>query len=185
MALIKCPECGKENVSDSAESCPNCGYGIKAHFEKIRKQEFEQELYKKELDNVKMPEKPKRMNVPYGLAIFFVFGGIFTFITSLTLGLILIIFAGWMFFEGEKQYEKEMSKYNLAKSDFEKYQKEIVREQDREARIEASKMKCPQCGSTNIKRISITSRTISVATAGLASGKIGKQYKCNRCKYMW
>lgn len=32
MSLIKCPECGKENVSDSAESCPNCGFGIKAYF---------------------------------------------------------------------------------------------------------------------------------------------------------
>ena len=39
MALIKCPECGRENVSDSAESCPECGYGIKAYFEKIRKGE--------------------------------------------------------------------------------------------------------------------------------------------------
>lgn len=29
MALIKCPECGRENVSDSAESCPNCGYRIR------------------------------------------------------------------------------------------------------------------------------------------------------------
>ena len=27
MALIKCPECGKE-VSDHAASCPNCGYPI-------------------------------------------------------------------------------------------------------------------------------------------------------------
>lgn len=25
MALIKCPECGKE-ISDTAKSCPNCGY---------------------------------------------------------------------------------------------------------------------------------------------------------------
>ena len=28
MSLIKCPECGKE-ISDIAESCPNCGYPIK------------------------------------------------------------------------------------------------------------------------------------------------------------
>ena len=35
MALIKCPECGKENVSDTAESCPNCGFGIKKYFEGI------------------------------------------------------------------------------------------------------------------------------------------------------
>ena len=30
MALIKCPECGNE-VSDSAEICPKCGYGIKKY----------------------------------------------------------------------------------------------------------------------------------------------------------
>lgn len=28
MALIKCPECGKE-ISDAAKSCPNCGYKIR------------------------------------------------------------------------------------------------------------------------------------------------------------
>lgn len=28
MALITCPECGKQ-VSDSAEACPNCGYPIR------------------------------------------------------------------------------------------------------------------------------------------------------------
>lgn len=30
MALIKCPECGKE-ISDQATSCPNCGIPINAH----------------------------------------------------------------------------------------------------------------------------------------------------------
>ena len=28
MALINCPECGKEGVSDSAKMCPNCGFPI-------------------------------------------------------------------------------------------------------------------------------------------------------------
>ena len=27
MALIKCPECGKE-ISDKAENCPDCGYPL-------------------------------------------------------------------------------------------------------------------------------------------------------------
>lgn len=27
MALVKCPECGKE-ISDQAKSCPNCGFVI-------------------------------------------------------------------------------------------------------------------------------------------------------------
>ena len=39
MALIKCPECGRENVSDTAEACPVCGYGIKTHFDKIKQEE--------------------------------------------------------------------------------------------------------------------------------------------------
>ena len=33
MALINCPECGKEMVSDSAESCPSCGFKIKKYFD--------------------------------------------------------------------------------------------------------------------------------------------------------
>ena len=32
MALINCPNCGRPNVSDSAEKCPEFGYNIKAHF---------------------------------------------------------------------------------------------------------------------------------------------------------
>lgn len=28
MALIKCPECGKE-ISDEATSCPNCGHPMR------------------------------------------------------------------------------------------------------------------------------------------------------------
>ena len=33
MALVKCPECGRENVSSTAKSCPRCGYNIKAYYE--------------------------------------------------------------------------------------------------------------------------------------------------------
>lgn len=42
MALVNCPECGRENVSDSAESCPSCGYNIKGHFEQIKMKEKEE-----------------------------------------------------------------------------------------------------------------------------------------------
>lgn len=36
MALVKCPECGKNRVSDSAEACPECGFGIKSYYNKIK-----------------------------------------------------------------------------------------------------------------------------------------------------
>lgn len=33
MSLVKCPECGRENVSDTAKACPGCGYNLKAYYE--------------------------------------------------------------------------------------------------------------------------------------------------------
>lgn len=43
MALIKCPECGKE-ISDTATTCPNCGYPLRVqpnnNFEESRQKTF-------------------------------------------------------------------------------------------------------------------------------------------------
>ena len=46
-------------------------------------------------------------------------------------------------------------------------------------------VKCPVCNSPNVEHISTLNRTVSVATFGIASSKIGKQYKCKNCKHMW
>ena len=46
-------------------------------------------------------------------------------------------------------------------------------------------IKCPNCGQVNVTFISTTSRAVSVGTVGLVSNKIGKTYKCPKCKYMW
>ena len=35
MAMIKCPECGKE-ISNLANSCPNCGVPIRSYTQKSR-----------------------------------------------------------------------------------------------------------------------------------------------------
>lgn len=48
-----------------------------------------------------------------------------------------------------------------------------------------NKPKCPTCGSTNIKKVSGTSKAISVAMFGLLSQKVKKQFHCNSCGYEW
>lgn len=53
MALVKCPECGRENVSDSAESCPGCGYGIKNHYDRIKSEKIERERLEKEKEMIR------------------------------------------------------------------------------------------------------------------------------------
>lgn len=60
MALIKCPECGKQ-ISSQAASCPNCGYPV-------RKTEFETEQ-----DRVNIRGKNKGKNfLTFGCILFFV-----------------------------------------------------------------------------------------------------------------
>ena len=45
--------------------------------------------------------------------------------------------------------------------------------------------KCPTCQSTNIKKVSGTSKAISVAMFGLLSQKVKKQFHCDNCGYEW
>ena len=45
--------------------------------------------------------------------------------------------------------------------------------------------KCPTCGSTNLKRISLSSKVISTALFGLLSTKRHKTFHCKNCGYEW
>lgn len=66
MALINCPECNRENVSDSAVSCPNCGYGIKAHFDNIKREEkMKEEIRRAKLERgrAEIEAQKERKNV--------------------------------------------------------------------------------------------------------------------------
>lgn len=197
MALVKCPECGRENVSDSAEMCPSCGYGIKEYYARIRARERAIKEHEYKLSSVKMPEKPKKENTLFSLAKgIFIFCGVLTVLCLLLDAAILIVIplmialVGVLFYlEGDKKYTKEMEQYNSAKADFERYKKqEVERQESIEARRRAeyeNAIKCPVCNSIKVEKITAVGRSVSIAAVGLASGKIGKQYKCKNCKHMW
>lgn len=70
--------------------------------------------------------------------------------------------------------------YSFATSD----PKEIKQNWDKE-KYNDYKFTCPMCRSKKVKKIGTISRAASVATAGLASSKIGKQYECDDCKHKW
>ena len=207
MALVNCPECGRENVSDTADTCPACGYNIKAHYNKIKKiaKKKEDELRAKErmeatiekwADEVKMPEKPKReFRILCYMGVFLVAFFLLSLWGKSTLGFIGVgIFVVFFFIPYTVCFNNDLHKYQSdlenAKKDFRAYQLEKARArwetaQYRPAAPDPSAPRCPHCGSTNIERISTLDRAISVEMVGLASGKIGKQYKCKNCKHMW
>ena len=69
MALINCPECNRE-VSDKAEMCPNCGFGVAKYVERQRKilkiqEEAEKEAYlyvkQKKKEEKERAEREKRL----------------------------------------------------------------------------------------------------------------------------
>lgn len=45
--------------------------------------------------------------------------------------------------------------------------------------------KCPTCGSTNLERISLSSKVVSTALFGLFSTKRHKTFRCKNCGYEW
>lgn len=244
MALVNCPECGRENISDTAEQCPECGYAVKKHYEREKRLELIEEERKqleerkqeeikklqpelnrklKEIDSLPYPEKPSVFNSIFGgdsgwlsyvtiIALFFSFLFGFVVVESglfrVAFVLLLIWTPFWLFLCRD-DYKTKESFYQNKISDWEKYkenQKESIKKKyesyadnlaqygsrerpatllPRPSEPYYSPQKCPNCGSLKINRISTLNRTVSVATVGLASSKIGKQYECKSCKHKW
>lgn len=117
MALINCPECGKENVSDTAEMCPSCGYGIKAHFEKIK----EKEIYQAKLDSIKIPEYPTKENHWIWMAAVLALGTMIMFYSDESLVILAVgaIATLSMFFIRESNYKEAKRRYEWSIYDME------------------------------------------------------------------
>ena len=71
MALITCPECGKENVSESASRCPNCSYPIEEHFNKIKEEEARKAECRKKYDKaIELMKKDTVSEIKSAVTIF-------------------------------------------------------------------------------------------------------------------
>lgn len=50
---------------------------------------------------------------------------------------------------------------------------------------DGTEIHCPTCGSTEVERVSFTTKAVDVWAFGLFGNKRNKQFKCKNCKYMW
>ena len=62
---------------------------------------------------------------------------------------------------------------------------ERAKKQTEMAKYNNLKYTCPMCGSHKIKTIGTGKKMAGVATVGLASKNIGKNYQCDDCNYIW
>ena len=78
-----------------------------------------------------------------------------------------------------KLYQEDIIEYETKMSQFRSQVQQ--QESNKKRQFEQSKVHCPYCNSTNVKKITGTERVASVAMWGLLSKKINKSFKCNNC----
>lgn len=94
MALISCPECGKE-ISDAARSCPHCGYAIKeASANQVRRTPL----------TAKTPSLSSGVFLCIG-GMVMGFGSFLLCFAFLPLGVIGLVVCFMMIYAGVKQFE--------------------------------------------------------------------------------
>lgn len=194
MALINCPECGRAKVSDSAEVCPDCGYGIKAHFDKLRE---DSEMKKEEEERIKSVRKPPKPSFGEPLIFFvlsilaFVFGVALLCLQDVKqdeLGVCLIFLAlgDSVFlipgFVTLSDYNKKMKEYNFALENFEEYQKIVAGQKKRYTSKSRINPECPYCHSTRTTRITSADKAVNIFMFGLLGQKRKYQWHCNNCQ---
>ena len=154
MALIKCPECGREDVSDSAESCPNCGYGIKSYFEEIKRRKEEEirnaqlegEIKKQQkIRQIELEKRTRSITIPshrpimtawqVGAVVAIVLGILMIFCQSWLFAIILIGFGAIMIYGEMDNLRSRQKIYDNYKHDADAYRKEMVKQQDFEKTV--------------------------------------------------
>lgn len=205
MALINCPECGKENVSKQAIACPNCGFGIRAYYETIKRQEEierqeldlkkqEEDRINEEIESIQMPTKPSLIVVVILIIISLIVGTILFMLISMRfdnviMALIISIISNIIIAVTIiKDYLDKVKRYNFALQNFKEYQEEQFQKRVIYMKRPASnsktlnnKVQCPFCHSTNVVAISGVERAFSLITLGIFSRKINKSFECNDC----
>ena len=167
MALIICPECGKE-ISDQSKQCIHCGYPISEIITPHRTDERICIVNGKEiylhflLDNIETKEKFDRL--------------VRTIDCKGTTAIKIIKEV-----EETKKIPETLNFETRTQSLKRQEQEKLQRQQQEQANLP----KCPTCGSTNIRKIGGVERGTSIVAFGIFSKKINKTFKCGNCGYTW
>ena len=198
MAIIFCTECNHQ-VSDKAQFCPNCGYSIENILADIQDKLF-CSINGKTVDITEIKEHLANLTheeLELYRYIYSVHGMSDTII-------------GWM----KKNKEKELKAFNdscvlqrkyypifdltpqamdeflcmFIDNNLEPFEfdgSSFKACQDKQRAIQASKPKCPTCGSPNIQKISATKKAMGAFGFGLLSKTARSQFECKNCGYKW
>lgn len=189
MALIKCPECGRE-ISDKALACINCGYPLSKETADNSSQEnnnltvikkFNKALARKTFNrclfDFSVADYPDLAKPKMGIGNNVTFKdengnylGKFSINTCIYIGTTCTI--GFD--------ELDAAIYNSVAE----LHTEIVQTYFEKPDV-PNEVKCPTCGSSDVERVSSMEKAVNIGMFGLFGNKRNKQFRCNNCKYMW
>lgn len=191
MAMVKCPECGRD-ISSKADKCLNCGYSVMEHFEKLENEQKEREEYNRRIERVKLPPKHR--------AVWYIYCESMGFIVLLAIWasymspkpperneliFCLVIFALFSIVLPILIYRAETKRYIRIQANIDGYKKQQIEyEKLLENKQQIVLLKCITCGSKNIsvsfQAIEGKSETISeirkknvVTRIGNKAGRVG------------
>ena len=168
MALINCPECGKE-ISDQSQMCIHCGYPIVEHQPTnseyictINEIPYDLSYEFSQIQNAKN-------NKAHRLAYDSTTNDIVNNICAKTS---LATSDGYYLMEKIQTEQKVPSVYTPR----------YATEQNNKIAHTPAQVQCPYCKSTNTKKITTTSKAVHTALFGILSmSKNSKQWHCDNC----
>lgn len=173
MALINCPECGQEGISDSAVACPNCGFDIRGWHQRLAAEEKEKIDAEKAEANLKAQaekEEAERQRIMDSIAEPNMYGKVWVYPVVLIAGIILAIASGpfWIiaaiiggaayYVYSNREYKKflenpEAFKFNkastMAENNLTRNSAEVIQPT---TTTDDGIIFCPNCGSENVKK---------------------------------
>lgn len=155
MALIKCPECGKD-VSDMADVCIHCGYPIQ---KRLRQTETTCKIGNIEYDLSGALSLMKNKEKVSAVRLVREITGV---------GL-----------KEAKDICDTIEATGMVPKEYTCMQSVSI------THSSAVLPHCPTCGSTNIEKITATSKVVDTVVFGLFGTKRHKSFRCNNCKYEW
>ncbi len=188
MAMIICPEC-KEQISQYAENCIKCGFPIKKFMEENNFTDITKAyICPKCANSYELEYIPLNLKCEYCDTILvqtdISMKELFQFSNNSTdeeFNYKCIEFAKKF---GNNQFDETAFKNRLQKNKIE-IEKFLNKIDKNNSCLQQNIPRCPHCQSTNIKKLSLTNKAISIGGLGILSNKIGKTFQCNNCKYTW
>ena len=186
MAIIICPECGKE-LSSYAKDCINCGFPIKEYMTENGLVNINKEFIcpkcgfhsagfgESGKDNIYIKCKYCNTNMIQ---------------TDETGDEFVDNFCTYSV-KGEDYFKIFAKKYGGDQFSEEAYEDRIRTVKRENSALQSTQRQssniphCPTCGSTNIKKISATSKAVGAGLFGLFSKTARSQFECKDCGYKW